>query len=184
MNGVAVWSGHMFRAATNPVLEAVETTLFAKIALTLARYDVALGYGALAAGADLLVAEALLARGAALHVVLPFGVAAFKAASVSPRGAAWLPRFDAALASAATVTIVAPDADGSDAEVFNRCTQVFMDAGWAAGAGDTVLLAVWDGTPARDLAGTAVDVAQWQARGGVVEIIDPGAVDRSVAPHA
>ena len=29
-------------------------------------------YGALAAGADIILAEALLKRGAALHVVLPF----------------------------------------------------------------------------------------------------------------
>ena len=185
MTGVAVWSGHMFRAPLTPELLAVEQALSAKIAVALAAHDIALGYGALAAGADILVAEAMLARGAALHVVLPFPVAAFKAASVTPRGADWLPRFDAALARAASLTVLEPDGDGSDAESFNRCTQAFMDRGWAAGTGAALLLAIWDGTPARGAAGTAVDVANWRARGGAVEIIDPAGVDRRpVDPEA
>lgn len=57
-------------------------------------------YGALAAGADIVIAEALLARRAELHVVLPVGVEAFVAQSVAPYGAAWLPRFEACLAGA------------------------------------------------------------------------------------
>jgi len=65
------------------------------------------GYGALAAGADILIAEALVERGAELHLVLPLSFQAFRAQSVEPFGAAWLPRFDGLLEQAASVTSVA-----------------------------------------------------------------------------
>ncbi|WP_333573812.1 TRAFs-binding domain-containing protein [Sphingomonas sp.] len=64
---------------------------------------VGFGYGALAAGADLLIAERLIARGAELHVVLPGDVAAFVDRSVRPHGESWVMRFEAALAEAASV---------------------------------------------------------------------------------
>ncbi|NMN03677.1 MULTISPECIES: hypothetical protein [unclassified Novosphingobium] len=64
---------------------------------------VGFGFGALAAGADIVVAEALLARGSELHVVLPIGVEAFIAQSVMPYDPAWLPRFHACLDAAQSV---------------------------------------------------------------------------------
>lgn len=178
MTGVAVWSGHMFRGPKTPALVAAEAALSKRIAAALDRHAITSGYGALAAGADILVAEAMLVRGAALHIVLPFPSAPFKAASVAPRGTDWLPRFDAALTRAASVTVLDAGGDGSDVEGFNRGTQAFMDRAWAAGNGRALLLAIWDGTAARGAAGTAIDVANWQARGGTIELIDPGAVDR------
>ncbi|HEY0412730.1 MAG TPA: tetratricopeptide repeat-containing protein [Allosphingosinicella sp.] len=66
------------------------------------------GYGALAAGADIIVAEALLERGAELHAVLPGGPEAFAAVSVDPFGKAWRRRFDAVLGRAGTVRGVRP----------------------------------------------------------------------------
>ncbi len=60
-------------------------------------------YGALAAGADIVIAEVLREMGVRLHVVLPCPVAAFAATSVAPFGAAWMPRFEALLADAETV---------------------------------------------------------------------------------
>lgn len=64
---------------------------------------VAFGYGALAAGADLLIAERLIKRRAEVHVVLPGNVSAFVERSVRPHGDAWVRRFEAALAEAASV---------------------------------------------------------------------------------
>jgi Tetratricopeptide Repeats-Sensor len=66
------------------------------------------GFGALAAGADILIAEALLERGAELHAVLPGGAEAFAAVSVDPFGKGWRRRFDSLVASAATVRGVRP----------------------------------------------------------------------------
>lgn len=67
------------------------------------------GYGALAAGSDILIAEALIEQGAELHVVLPLIPSAFRAQSVAPFGDAWLPRYDRLFELAASVTIVAAD---------------------------------------------------------------------------
>jgi len=69
----------------------------------LAAERIGFGFGALAAGADIVVAEALLERGAELHVVLPIGVEAFIAQSVMPYDPAWLPRFHACLDAAQSV---------------------------------------------------------------------------------
>ena len=66
------------------------------------------GFGGLAAGAELAVAEALLAHGAELHVILPADPAGFAARFVDPHGAAWRARFDAALEAAESVALVRP----------------------------------------------------------------------------
>lgn len=68
----------------------------------------AFGYGALAAGADIIIAEALLERGADLHLILPTIPSRFKEFSVEPFGEEWVDRFDAAFEAAASVTIVEP----------------------------------------------------------------------------
>ena len=64
------------------------------------------GFGALAAGADILIAEALLEQGAELHVVLPASPALFRETSVAPFGADWVTRFDRVLKAANTLRAV------------------------------------------------------------------------------
>jgi len=51
-------------------------------------------FGALAGGADIIVAEAVLDHGAELEVVLPFPPGRFRATSVEPLGRDWPVRFD------------------------------------------------------------------------------------------
>jgi tetratricopeptide (TPR) repeat protein len=77
-----------------------------EVAIVLAEERIGFGYGALAAGADIIIAEALIAKGAALHVILPTSQEAFVDQSVIPYGAAWLPRFEACIAAAASVRCV------------------------------------------------------------------------------
>jgi tetratricopeptide (TPR) repeat protein len=79
-----------------------------RIRAVLEEERVGFGFGALAAGADILIAEALLERGAELHAVLPGGPDAFAAVSVEPFGKAWRRRFDSLLAGAASVRGVRP----------------------------------------------------------------------------
>ena len=74
----------------------------------IARERIGFGFGALAAGADIAVAESLLESGAELHVVLPSDPESFARDWVDPFGAAWRERFDAALAAADTVHLVRP----------------------------------------------------------------------------
>ncbi|HEV7233996.1 MAG TPA: hypothetical protein VGN36_07095, partial [Sphingorhabdus sp.] len=65
------------------------------------------GFGALAAGADILLAEALVACDAELHVFLPVIASRFREQSVAPYGDSWLARFDRLFEQAASVTVVA-----------------------------------------------------------------------------
>ncbi len=57
--------------------------------------DIGFGFGALAAGSDILIAEALLNEGGQLHVVLPTNKANFVDQSVRPFGDPWVDRFEA-----------------------------------------------------------------------------------------
>jgi hypothetical protein len=96
------FGGHMsFRADAGP------SALTERIAALIAEERIGFGYGALAAGADILIAEALVAGGAELHLVIPGGLDAFAALSVDP-WVEWRPRFDAVVARAATVRAVEP----------------------------------------------------------------------------
>jgi len=70
--------------------------------------DIGFGFGALAAGLEIEIAEALLARDAELHVILPGDAESFTARFVDPHGEAWRRRFDAALAAAESVRHVRP----------------------------------------------------------------------------
>jgi len=59
--------------------------------------------GALAAGADILIAETALERNAQLHVVLPAAPHVFRAVSVAPFGDDWARRFDRVIEAADAV---------------------------------------------------------------------------------
>ena len=87
-------------------LAADDAVATAAIAKSLADINPGFGYGALAAGADILIAEALVSNGAELHVVLPAIPSFFKAVSVDPFGAEWGARFDTLFEKAATIEII------------------------------------------------------------------------------
>lgn len=91
-----------------PLALADDAGLRARIDAVLAEERIGFAYGALAGGADLMVAEAVLARGAELHLVLPTPPAVFRADSTAPLGGDWPARFDAVLEQAATLSVVEP----------------------------------------------------------------------------
>jgi hypothetical protein len=70
------------------------------------RSPIGFGYGALAAGADIVIAEALLARNASLHIVLPTSIETFIAQSVTPYEPEWRARFDACSAGATSIRCI------------------------------------------------------------------------------
>lgn len=96
------FAGHLGVAAH----DAANDDLIARIDAVLDTHNVGFGYGALAAGSDILIAERLLARGAELHVMLPMSRTAFRAASVEPWAEDWAERFEACIASAISVRAV------------------------------------------------------------------------------
>ena len=99
-----------------------------KIAEVLEEEKVGFGYGALAAGADIIIAEALLERGAELHAVLPGGAESFASVSVDPLGKAWRRRFDALLSRAETVRAVRPFGTPPDRMTIALADEIAMGA--------------------------------------------------------
>lgn len=140
----------------------------------LERSAISIGYGALAAGADILIAEALLERGAELNVVLPFPVEEFRRVSVTPAGPDWAERFDRCLRDAASLTIVSEMAYVDDPRQLGYGSEVAMGMAVLRAshlAGQAIQLAIWDRNETGYLAGTAVDVRTWAGTGRSAEII-------------
>ena len=100
------FAGHMGVASGGPA----EAQLTSMLGALLADSPVGFAWGALAAGADIIIAEALIAQGAALHVVLPCPPVQFEAQSVAPAGAEWTMRYRALLGAAASVRSAADSA--------------------------------------------------------------------------
>jgi adenylate cyclase len=179
---VAVFCGHMFNAGS-----AEEAALAARVAAELDRLGVSTGFGPLACGADILVAEALLARGAELNVVLPFAEDDFIAESVLCGGEAWLPRYRACRAAAATVHFATPGAYVGDDNQFAYNTRLAMGlAALRADALDAeaVQLAVvsdkFASLSLTGIAGTVADIAIWQGLGRETVAIPAGPVPRAL----
>jgi tetratricopeptide (TPR) repeat protein len=99
-----------------------------KIAAVLEEERVGFGYGALAAGADIIIAEALLERGAEVHAVLPGGADAFAKVSVDPLGKRWRRRFDVVLGQAASVRPVRPLGAEPDTTMIGLADEIAMGA--------------------------------------------------------
>jgi hypothetical protein len=100
------FAGHMGIAAGG----SSEVQLRSQLAAHFAEHPVGFAWGALAAGADIVIAEAVLALGAAMHVVLPCPAEQFEAQSVAPAGTDWSRRFARLMDDAATVRIAADSA--------------------------------------------------------------------------
>jgi class 3 adenylate cyclase len=171
------YTGHMMAA---PGMQGrfpagQETRVAAEIADMLARRHVGFGYGALAAGADILFAEALLERGAELHVVLPFAREEFVDVSVAPSRERWIGRFEACLAKAASVTYATDDRYLGHDWIFAYGSFVamglavlrarFLDA-------EVRQVAVWDGEETTGIAGTGFDVRTWRDFSLPADLID------------
>jgi tetratricopeptide (TPR) repeat protein len=99
-----------------------------RIGAILEEEKVGFGFGALAAGADIIIAEALVERGAELHAVLPGGADAFAAMSVDPFGKSWRKRFDRLLEQAETVRPVRPLGTRPDGGMIALADEIAMGA--------------------------------------------------------
>ncbi|PZQ23221.1 MAG: hypothetical protein DI569_05040 [Sphingopyxis macrogoltabida] len=181
---VGVYCGRMFRAAADGGGEGEANAIRAIDAAIDARPLSAL-VGPLACGADILFAEAALARGIDLTIVLPFAEEDFIAQSVLSGGATWLPRYRACRDGAAMVHFA------STARYVSDDCQFILGSHTAMGLARlrarelecaAIQLAVVDpGGAARSdgaLAGTNADVALWQDSGGETLAISVVALDR------
>jgi hypothetical protein len=171
---VVHYSGHRATAEWTWTVP-VERDLAPDVDHVLSHRQVGIGYGSAASGGDIVVAERLLARGAELHVVLPFGADEFEAVSVRPAGGDWSRRYRSVLERATTVTVACDSAFLDDTELFAYCSRIAM--GHAINRSrmlgtEVSQLALWDGQPSYNTAGTAHDVAAWRRAGFPCDVVE------------
>jgi adenylate cyclase len=119
------------------------------------------GVGGLASGSDILIAEALLARGADLHIVLPCEDDRYVDASVAEAGKDWVRRFHAMTSEATTLTYLEDDGAGSDID-FSGASDLALEMAreMAEEEGRSRFqLALFDGVASEGAAGTGADIA-------------------------
>lgn len=113
------FAGHMALAGKSGALaEEVRTAIAAE--------RIGFGYGALAAGADILIAEALLESGAELHLILPAPKDEFRKVSVARSGGDWAARFDRIVAAAQSVRAIESAADPASPLAIRLAAEVAM----------------------------------------------------------
>jgi class 3 adenylate cyclase len=149
------------------------------------RHPAAYAYGSLASGGDILWAEALVASGADLHVVLPFARQEFVRTSVADAGPDWVERFERCLEAAHEVIYATDDAFLGDDALYGYGSELAMGLALLRGRyldGDVRQLALWDGAPARGAAGTAKDVETWRRSGHETTVVGPALAARVPPP--
>lgn len=169
------YAGHIF--VTDP---DHERRIVAAIEAALDQRRAAYAYGSIAAGADVLVAEAVIRRGGELHIILPCALPDFIAQSVRPAGERWVARVEACLEGAKSVSYASTLEYVSDPSLFGYGSAVAMGLARLKAqhlATHSFQLAIWDGKGGGDV-GTGADVRLWRRRGGDTHVIDAGAIDR------
>ena len=164
---VVVFVGHMLdrpgRAAPR-FPSSQEDAVRDRIAEHLDETDARIGYCSAACGSDLLFIEAMYARDAEVHVVLPYSATDFLDASVRYAGPHWVTRFEEALTRAASVKYLSEESVQGDDSLFAWMGRMLLGYATLAAqplGADPILLAVWDGRASALAGGTADLVAGW-----------------------
>ncbi|MBB3860041.1 hypothetical protein GGQ88_001302 [Novosphingobium hassiacum] len=142
----------------------------------LAASHVGFAFGALAAGADLTIAERVLESGGELHVVLPLREDAFVAQSVRPYGADWEARFLACRDAAASWTETARDTGAYEPLASHLAADVAMGSAVRHSrslGSEAMQLVIVDDAPGPLGAGihTARDVERWASTGRATQVL-------------
>jgi class 3 adenylate cyclase len=179
---VTVFCGHMFNAGSE-----AEAALARRVHEELDRLEISVGYGPLACGADIVIAEALIERGAELNVVLPFAEEDFIEVSVDCGGPEWRARFEACRDAANTVNFATPGAYVGDDNQFAYNTLFAMGLAALRAqeiGGEAFQLAVvsdsFKSFSTTGIAGTQADMRLWQSLGRETVVIPAGAVPRDL----
>ncbi|MBV9892223.1 MAG: hypothetical protein JO090_15220 [Rhizobacter sp.] len=182
-----VFTGHMVDAPSRPVprfpprLVPAATREIARSlsALDAGASDVAFTQGA--AGGDVLFAEACLARGVPLRLLLPLAETEFVARSLLPvsDGAAWHARYRAVVARLGVAPSEAPRELGALAageDPFVRANLWLLASAQAANAERLCCICLWDGAGGDGPGGTRHLVEAVRGAGGSVLRIDTRAL--------
>lgn len=176
---VVVFSGHMVDAPGREVPRfppALERAVAKRLAERLEALQAGFGYSSAACGADLLFVEAMLERGAEVHVTLPFDRADFLATSVAYAGQRWVERFERAMEQVASIRYGVRERFLGDESLYGYAGRLMQGAALLHArqlAVEPVLLAVLD-PAARQLPGGTRDMLDnWQRLGLPLECMDP-----------
>ena len=126
---------------------------------------VGFGFGALAAGADIVIAEMLLDQGADVTAVLPFPPEQFVEMSVRPAGEGWVARYRACLDRVRLKVLDAAYNDDLDYTLSSRRAMGLTRLHSMQLDSKCWQLAIWDGVDSGYVAGTSTDVAAWRKAG-------------------
>lgn len=175
------FAGHMGVRADDA---AVRTAVRALVAAE----RIGFGFGALAAGADIVVAEELLEAGVEVDLVLPCDPERFRAVSVAGQGADWARRFDAVLAGGVVAKIVGDGASPTPAALQLAAEAAMGLAILRAQALQTealqlVLLDPAGGQGAGEPGGADWASTRWSA-GGRRQVVIPAAREGGPPPEA
>ncbi|MGV7222455.1 MAG: tetratricopeptide repeat-containing protein [Nitrospinales bacterium] len=167
---VITYTGQMIHGlGKSPGIDPIdEPNLRIQIRDLLKTHKVKIAYGSLACGADLMVAEEILDSGGELNLILPFSKQEFKEISVSPAGPEWDERFDKTFSKATSVTYIVDQAYIDMDILFEACSLQGM--GMAHLRSQTLgskayQIALWNGLPAPNKAGTKGAIERWENLG-------------------
>jgi class 3 adenylate cyclase len=164
---VAHFCGHRIAAegSIGRFLSVDEPVIAGRVIEAVRQWPTGIAFGSLASGGDILWAEALLAEGCELHVVLPFVLDEFIATSVADAGDRWVTRFHGCLEAATSVTFATEDSFLADDVLYAYCSQLAMGLALLRARyldAEVHQFALWDGSPPVGHAGTAADVEAWR----------------------
>ncbi len=170
------FAGHLFKLGAKTqrgtLSLAAQDTLKIEISDTLQINDIGFGYGALAAGADIIIAEVLLDEGCELHATLPVEPDIFIQHSVAPYGAEWTARFQKCWERASSRNIVTHSTAWPRYETDRFSGNVAMGKAILQAAGlsvEALQLLVCDGKTGDK--GTARNAADWASSGREQRIV-------------
>lgn len=182
----AHFAGRLFRTGSenSAISEDAEAGLAEALDALMKTRRIGSVYGALAAGSDIMIAEAALRHGSELHVVLPVPVDVFMMVSVRPLGGDWAARCEACLGSAVSVREMSRDRRLQSQLQVRFASEIAM--GLARMRSDVlatrpVQVLIMDEPQDNDLSGTAHDREVWSSAGLEQDIlpIDPASRYRS-----
>ncbi len=184
---IAHYTGHMVNGVgSSPGIDPDDQAMLREQAeVLLKKENIAIAYGSLACGADIIFAEAVLASKVELHVVLPFNKELFVRTSVLPGGEQWEKRFCRLLENASTVKILSQAAYTVKSLLFHLSTEHAIGLTLLHAEQlhtEVVQIAMYNGIDTHSEAGTAADIKRWQKLGYPSRIIETPEPRRKLIP--
>ena len=181
---VVAFAGHMIDRPGSKATRfppALEPQVRTGIREALDRYGAEIGYASAACGADIIFLEEMLARGAQIHIALPFRREDFVKTSIEFSGPDWVERFERVISSATAVTHATTEGYLGDDILFQYTGDLVNGMALLRAeqlAIDPLMLAVLDPDAPVKSGGTADNLSRWRRLGKPAEIIDLAQIQR------